>query len=354
MGVKIKKNRDELIQTLIQRNLKLDYQYTNEVLKKINYFQLINGFETLLLPDKNNKKFDTESFDDFVSLYEFNNIFTDIIFKKTTEFESRLKTSVAHHFCSLHCATLNDTMQYTNKNNYQNPHLISNYPFNSYQNRSICLQFDKFSFFHAEILTKLVKNNDWIDPRFYRDDSYLPPNDVATYKYDDKVAVPLWVAIQTIDFGTLKRMCHYVGNPVMQLILNDFGLSISQRDVFLNSIDIIHELRNKCAHTTLMYRFSTPKNIKINSRIITELNMNPKETNTPASILSLYDALKVLGYYENIDDLKNPLKRIIYRNNKHFKKKSYDLNERLLIRMGEASYKNWKKMLSNEMKYSLK
>ena len=71
-----------------------------------------------------------------------------------------------------------------------------------------------------------------------------------------------------------------------------------------------------------------------------------RTVNKAASQLKLYDTLKVLNIYIDLKDLKKPFKKIIYKNNKCFKKGDYDLNMRLLQLMGEPSYKEWKKLFS--------
>ncbi|WP_283153420.1 Abi family protein [Guptibacillus hwajinpoensis] len=73
-----------------------------DILSKKNYFDLINGFETLLLkdPKATNKEYSSEThFDQFIELYNFDKMFSAIVFKAIDSFENRLKTSVAYRFC---------------------------------------------------------------------------------------------------------------------------------------------------------------------------------------------------------------------------------------------------------------
>lgn len=88
-----------------------------------NYFNLINGFETLLLDDPKNppKKYTKKSFDNFLRLYEFDKQFSSLVFQKISELETKLKTSIAYHFCRNHCATLKDNNNYIDINSYNIP-----------------------------------------------------------------------------------------------------------------------------------------------------------------------------------------------------------------------------------------
>ncbi|EGO9141760.1 Abi family protein [Enterococcus faecalis] len=349
MAIKPWKNLSDLANTLEKdRNLKVpDSAHLMNQLKRINYFQLINGHEKMLLPDSSHrpKKFETETFADFEALYWFNKKLSETILSIIANFEIRLKTSVAYHFSKNHCSTINDTMQYTNKSNYIDIGTDSSYPFKTYQYKNIHSDFQKFILFKTNFLNTLISKNDFIDSSFYKSANYIAPQGCCVFSHDSNVAVPLWVAIQTLDFGALKRMCHYLQPTDIYDVLNDFGLPRGKKFFFLNLLDIIHELRNKCAHFSLMHRFETPSSLQINNDVVNELSLSPKDVN-PNFRLSLFDALKVLSYFENTKPILKVLKSIIYRNNKLFKRKSYDLNQRILTRMGEPNYKEWKNSLT--------
>lgn len=351
MSIKPWKSRPVLVDTLVdRRKLRvIDKKNIERTISRVNYFQLINGLETLLLPNKDVKKFDTETFDDFVAIYKFDKDFTERVFSIIADFELSLKTSVAYNFCKNNCETLNDTMQYTNKNKYEDISKDSDYPFRSHQYENICDDFPKFNLFRTNYLDNLFRKNDFIDDSFYRDPLYEYPPGVAVYSKDQFAAVPMWVAIQTLEFGSLKMMCHYLTKKDINDVLDDFDLLSRDREFFLSMLDIIHELRNKCAHGSLINRFRTSNSIIINNKVVNALALEPYNK-SPASVLKLFDSLKVLGYFEDLTSLRRPLKAIIYRNNRFFKRRTYDLNDRLLSRMGEDSYKKWKIMIKNSKK----
>jgi len=364
MPIKTQKSLDELVNLLESRKLKMDKAKVRSTLSQINYFQLINGFETLLLPDKKNKHFSSESFDDFYRLYKFDIEFSETVFSIISHFEMHLKTSVTVHFTAAYCSNLNDTMQYTNKHNYRDISQDNTYMFRKWQNKKICTDFNTFTFFNtrkrtdsrSNYLNELIWKQHTIDSTFYHNSNYTAPSNVAVYDPGAAilpVAVPLWVSIQHIDFGALKRLCHYLKPSEIEPVLHEFGLTLDDRNIFLNMLDIINELRNGCAHLSLINRFRTPSTLKINKQLVSKFSLHPKKRGSqicPASELKLFDSLKILQYFEDLDRLKKPLQRIIYKNNRYFKKRTYDLNSRLLTRMGEESLKEWKILFKKSQK----
>ncbi|MBU7481162.1 Abi family protein [Lactiplantibacillus pentosus] len=352
MGVKPWKSRHELAVTLAtERHLNADsIAVIEQHLQETNYFQLVNGIENLLLahPETHPKQFTTETFDDFLRIYKFDVRLKDEIFNLIEHFEGRLKTAIAYNFSKNHCQYLNATMQYTNKNNYYNVGLNSQYPFRERgsQYYSICQNFDNFNLFTNHFIEKLIRNNDFIDTRFYRDVNYSNPNGVAYYNRDRHVAIPFWVAIETVDFGTLLRIMHYLKSNDARDVLADFGLGNDDNYKFLSALDVIRSLRNECAHGSLILRFKTPKYIKLNANLVHDLELKPDQygssgNNYPA-IIHLADALKVLGSFQSLKSLRPILKALIYQNNKYFNSTNYDLNDRILKRMGIDSYKELK------------
>lgn len=345
MGVKPWRTREQLINTLIQqRHLKCDSKCDlDTILKENNYFQLINGLENFLLPDIDTrpKTFSTENVNDFLRLYQFDEELKRTVQLLTEKFEDKLKTSIAHNFSKNHCMNLNDTMQYTNKSNFVNIGGDDQYPFKLYQYKKIYNNFDSFLLFKSNFVNNLVNHHDFIDRSFYRSNSYTAPSGVTTFSDDPKVAVPFWVTIQTLDFGNLVWLLHYSQNSDMRDVLDDFDLPLRKKFFFLNALDIIKELRNNCAHGSLLLRFRTPEYIKLNRNLVSYFNLSPYHNGgntTYPSNISLFDSLKILCLFVDMSPLKKVFKKIIYQNNRYFHKKSYDLNQRILLSIGADSY----------------
>ena len=370
MGIKTSKSRNDIESILRKRGLKFTKHDLDKALLNNNYFNLFNGLESLLLPDKNIKLYNGESIEDFLDLYKFDKNLSSQIFNLVISLEDKLKNSIAYYFSQKHCRTTDTTMEYLNPQKYTNPTTRPNYPFQNYQNESIYKNFSYFNLFKQGFLTKLVKFNDHIDANFYRDSSYgLTYSARNTYPYyrsynsqnnsysnpDYNVAVPFWVSIETLDFGTILRLLHYLEDDVLDSVMKDFGIGIRHRAEFLNMLDFIKELRNHCAHGSLISRFRTPKNMKINGNLIHVFNLttvyhNTSNSSTPASVIKLFDVLKILSFFVDTKPIYKQLQKIIYRNNKRFKG-NYDLNERLLERMGETQLSVWKNYLYKRVNF---
>lgn len=73
--------------------------------------------------DKDNKSlgYKNKSFDDFLSLYAFDKELSKEILAVISLFESKLKTSLAYHFCETFCFEPLDTLEYLSKDNYEDP-----------------------------------------------------------------------------------------------------------------------------------------------------------------------------------------------------------------------------------------
>lgn len=369
MPIKPFKTIEEQYNLLLTRRLTIpDKAFFNQYILKNNYFNVINGNEDLLLVSAGigSKLYDTATFDDFVRLHKFDKTLISHLIAIIHNFETSLKNSISKNFCELYCRTPQNTMQYTNIANYLDIKTIYGDTYTLYhdQNHNIVEDFNDFLVFKPGFLYNLVKKNDFIDETVFSvaRSSYTAPTGCNSYLISSgsrQVVVPLWVAIETFDFGTLQRFCHYLNSNVMNKVLADFNLNPTDRELFLNSLDVIRELRNKCAHFSLINRFSTSINVKILPSLINRLSLNPLEParrmyihsigrrvrKNPAK-LNLFDTLKVLGLYENLSSLQKPLKSLIYQNNKYFKKNTFDLNSRILERMGNIDYQEWKKIFS--------
>lgn len=356
MAIKTSESRESLKKKLRERKLEFKDEELEKVLIEYNYFNLINGIESILLSNNKPKRFNRVTLNDFLAIYKFNKVLAATILQIIDQVESKLKNSISYHFTQLHCQTLNDTMNYTLKENYVDPKESSyanNYPFVNYQNKKVYNDFDNFILFSKDYLNKLINQNDHIDSYFYSNKYYYGKSGTpvysakrgSEYKKYKHVAVPFWVSIETMTLGEVIRLAHYLEPEILDKVMDDFQMSLFFRSEFLNMLDIIRTLRNSCAHGSLVYRFKTPKKVKIHANLVSKFNLNPSEKGRPPGVITLFDSLKILNYFQSTKPLKSVIQNIVYRNNKHFKSKDFDLNERLLKKMGEPLLKNWKQYI---------
>lgn len=366
MGIKTFETREALKNKLHNRKLIFSENELDEVLISHNYFNLFNGLETIFLQTSSPKTYDKVKLIDFINLYQFDKEIRSILSNCLDSVEEKLKASIAYNFCKHHCVSLTDTMQYTNKSNFMNPannesgtptycHYSEAYPFVNYQNQKIYQDFDKFCLFKPFFLSNLVDRNDHIDISFYLDNDYVAPSGVAVYRnsdgiYNRNIAVPFWVAIETLTFGEILRLLHYLQDDVLKDVLNDFNLPLSKRAPFLNMIDILLCLRNNCAHTTLLNRFRTEKRYRINALLIASFSLTPKNAD---SVLKLFDSIKILSFFTDLSALKKPLRTLKFKIYVSMGiKKGKTVYNKILARMGCGDYKKWNIALF-ETKYFL-
>lgn len=363
MGIKNFETRTNLRDKLIKRGLKADKNKLEKALINYNYFEMFNGIESLLLDNRTPKRYQGVHLRDFLHIYKFDKKFTSEILAILNQVEERLKTSVSYHFSEAYCSSLNDTMQYTNKNNYMDPKdsnpssstycsFSASYPFQNEQNFPIYQYFNDFVLFKSGFLNKLTVTYEHIDDSFYQDRSYIPPNNVDTHT-NLQVAVPLWVAIETLEFGKLLRFLHYLKIPVLEKVMTDFGFGPGKRNQFLNMLDFLLCLRNNCAHNSLVQRFRTPNKYKINRLLIRSFKLNPINLGNLPSGLKLFDTLKILSFFADISILERHLRKIYIANIFSMGLKKGKLTNNLLLkRMGNENFREWKAVLRGQ-KYIL-
>lgn len=180
------KTIEQQISVLEARKLKFkNKKKAANILSKYNYFDIINGFETILLqPGTVKKEYKNVYFEDFRDLYKF-----DMKLKKQTLFkvfdiESRMRTSISYHFASVHCNTLAATMNYIDRSYYQAPNPTDTYLVNKFKS------FDLFRTTQYNKKTGAVTRESFIDG-LKREKPYVG-------QYTDP---PFWVVIKSLPLG---------------------------------------------------------------------------------------------------------------------------------------------------------
>lgn len=372
-----------------------------EHLLQYNYFNLINGFETLLLSDSKNppKKYSKKSFDNFVRLYEFDNQLSSLVFQKISEFETKLKTSIAYHFCKNHCSTLADNNNYIDVNYYNipsrtdGPKQYVDYFYNAGNSKKSHKIFKKnyvykgnfrgnFDGIVSYLPTQTILKGDFTGRfgstsirevqdgtfKFYNSDqpavfsllqsiTSVSGSAISTsintravtiqglnYIDDCKTKYtyineynnpPFWVVIKTLMLNDIIILLYGFKKRTIDAILRDFNLQSYERDKFLNSLEIIKELRNYCAHFELVNRFRTSPRLKINGHLISELHLTPMRSQY---IIKLYDVLKVLNMYVDLTDIKLYLLKYWNAEERYG---CGDISLSLFDRMGNSNINDW-------------
>jgi len=236
------KTIEQQIAILEARRLKFkNRKRAEKILRSYNYFDIINGFETILLKKANIKEYENVYFEDFWDLYKFDMRLKRLTLFKIFDIESRLRTAIAYHFASVNCNTITSTMNYTDRAYYQAPSPTDTY---------LVKKFKSFDLFR----TTWYYPNGKVKKESYIDELKQEKDYIGVYQDP-----PFWVVIKSLPLGSLCYLYEFLPNTVKQLVLDEFGFSMSQSAVFVQAIYILKEVRNQCAHLELITRFRLKK-----------------------------------------------------------------------------------------------
>ncbi|GIP51033.1 Abi family protein [Paenibacillus vini] len=391
------------IRLLKNRGLQINnFSSAKEHLQDKNYFDLINGHETLLLDDSKRlpKKYTKKSFDNFLRLHDFDKQFSSLILKKISDFETKLKTTISYHFCKNHCSTLAENNNYIDISYYNKPgptdgpkqyvnyfynsseqektHKLfrSNYKYRgkfrgifngvvTYQPSKTILRgiftgrFGSSSikevkagnciFYNSNQRTLLaalhtvsttsgstvslninIQREEIIQGLNYIDDCKLKFSYINEYNNP-----PFWVVIKTLMLNDLIVLMYGLKKRTLDAVLRDFNLKPYEKEKFLNSLEIIKELRNSCAHFELVNRFRTSPNLKVNSHLISDLHLSPMRSQY---VIRLFDVLKILRVYIDLSEIKLFLHNFWTNETKYG---NGEITVALFERMGNSNINEW-------------
>lgn len=276
------KTIEEQINTLKSRELKFKNEFkAKNLLMKYNYFDLINGFESLLLSQTTPlKKYENIFFEDFYDLYKFDLILKELTLFKIFDFESRLRTSIAYNFSAHYCTTSSDIMNYINPTYYQSP---------SPSDTHLCNKFRYFSLFQTTTSRGGRTILGFID-KLKADKEYA----------NQYVNPPFWVSIKSLPLGTLYYTFVFLKTNIKSAVLNNFDLDISKINTFEQSIYVLKEIRNQCAHLELITRFKLKRTSKLNYFNDISIDANLSRTHS----LNYMDVIKILNLYTRVTPIK--------------------------------------------------
>lgn len=149
---------------------------------------------------------------------------------------------------------------------------------------------------------------------------------------------PFWVIIKTLELGSTLKLMYGLKSDIIDKVVKDMGLHRSEKNILFNSIKIINDLRNHCAHFSLINRYRTKSTIRISGDLKNKLNLKTKSSRNTYYEIRLYDTLQVLSQFED-------LKEISFLFNETFKVSgnliNSDLLDKLLKRMGNDVFAEW-------------
>ena len=384
-------------QILIQRdrNLKItDEPGMESFIQQKNYFNSINGFETIFLETSNPKKYMKRvSFKDFERIYTLDRNIAKYLFQEIEKIEVELKSRIAYEFSKVHCNSgIASNLNYLDINCYVLPIAHNRNSFTEYfythgNNRKTHSFFREHNisakikdviftgkispsrngYYNLEgdfdgIVDDLKKNQyrgrfsikisntpsyisslsgsmnvtiqiKNIEGRFFE----LSYSDFCKIKYpyiSSYKNPPLWVIIDTLMLNDLLVLFQGLDIAIQNKIMSEMGFDSSisgSREKFVNACEILRELRNQLAHFGLITRYRTGNSILINRLFISDLLLTPKRNNR---VLKFYQSLKILNSFNRFS-----LKRIDRAIKSYYLKNmlllKFDINKNFFNRIGK-------------------
>lgn len=313
------KTIEEQIAILDSRHLKFkNKKKAAELLGKYNYFDLINGFESMLLKKNvNNKEYENVYFEDFKDLFFFDMKLKKHTLAKIFDIESKLRTSIAYNFAEAYCRTAADTMNYLNSSYYKAPT----------SNKDLINKFNNFELFR----TTQYDRNGRIKTRAFIDKIKSEKDYVGQYTNP-----PFWVTIKALPLGSLYYTFIFLNDVVKGKVLRDFGMELADSLAFEQALFILKEMRNQCAHLELITRFKIRRNQSLN---------NFKDITGKAGLacgnLSYIDVLKIFKLFGGITDIKREILWFYFRLSIKGRKR---IAEKAISKMGRKKLSVWMKL----------
>ena len=224
MNNKVFKNLDEQIEILKDKGLIInDIEYTKEVLLRENYF-FIMGYRHLFLKHDSSRKFiDGTTFDELYSLFVFDRMFRNIIFKNILIVENNYKSIFSY--------TLSRNYGYKERD-YLN---VKNFDNDKSRSRQI------------NDLIRKVKRQFSVNGRQHGATSHYIDN----YGY-----IPLWIGVKVISFGLMSEMFSILKPMDKSSIASVYKIEPDDMEMYL---PILANYRILCAHEDIVFNHFTQR-----------------------------------------------------------------------------------------------
>lgn len=226
---KVFKNLDEQIEILKSKGLTIkDEVYAKEILLRENYFFLM-GYRHIFIKHDTSRKFkDGTTFEELYSLFVFDRMFRNIIFKNILIVENNYKSIFSY--------TLSKNYGYKEKDYLE----AKNFDNDKAKQRQI------------NDLVRKVKRQFRVNGK----------NHGATSHYMDNYGyIPLWIGIKVISFGLMSEMFSVLKFEDKEAIASVYKIEPDEMEIYL---PILANYRNLCAHEDIVFDHFTQRMIPDN------------------------------------------------------------------------------------------
>lgn len=262
MADKIFLTYEEQIAKLKEKNLVIENEeYAISMLKKLSYFNLINGYKKPFKESDGKYKAGTR-FEDIMSLYKFDDKLRNIFLNNILIVEIHMKSLISYHFCDEYGACQEE---YLNPVNY-NPQPQ-----------------------YAEQISELVSALDEI---------LKNPDKVRYIKHQQSQHsnVPLWVLVKALTFGNLSKLYSSQKDSIKSRISRE--IPVLRENQIESMLDILTRYRNVCAHNERLFDFKYQRK-KVRSTNIHKYYRLAEKDYVPTN---LFDIVIFMKYLLSEDD----------------------------------------------------
>lgn len=239
------KTYDELINVLKNRGMDFpdleSEEYAKNLLSKIGYYRLINGYsKPFLLSISPDKYKSGTSIKEIHSLYQFDENLRRIFLKYTLIVENNVKSLVAYHF--------------SEKYGHKNYLLYNNF------DTSLKDSTEQIMGLISDIQRQIAsRTNDPCISHYLRNHGYIP----------------LWVLNNILTFGNISKFYSLMKPAERKMVSKEFDI---QDHIFKNCLIYLTSVRNYCAHSNRLYCYRISKPL-LDSNIHSEFNIPKNKAN---------------------------------------------------------------------------
>ena len=275
-------NINQQINILKSRGMKFNnVSFAKDILRHISYYNIINAFKDLFtLKDALNETYIANlTFEEVYDIYLFDKDLRHLFLKYILQIETELRTHVAYVFGK-------------NEGPYQ------------------YFDINSFDLKHSDYVIKMIESISSNINKQYKDTR----DDMIGHFAKLNEQLPIWVLVNTFDFGLLKTFFLNMKVEQKKEITSIYSLSVKSYNSFLQTL---HMFRNVCAHDyrILFYRIHDSNKKIVDTNIHKNLNII-KDTNNnylygKSDLYSLIIIFKYLLSDESFKEFFNELINLI-------------------------------------------
>lgn len=255
------------------------------IIKKYNYYNLINAYKDPFLEDRNNYPSYANTNEDFYksgtnpehleSLYLFDVALRNLVFPYLLKIEEDLKTILVESFYNTYShKDLHKESEYF-KRQYYKLDEVSSWSIqekSGYKYISLSSVQRDYNIMNAEPYKKTFDNAKIYDEYIvtvYRAMGQQRSKNESISKYlNEHTYIPMWVLVNLLTFGNVNKLFQIQNTGVQTKILDYYGIrsftpNDYDRDVInvINILNVLSIYRNICAHNERLYCYDIKMNI---------------------------------------------------------------------------------------------